>query len=98
MRQVTGLQTWAFSGTSRNQQTIPSLGGFVKGLTLAFNLNNITNQTYIATMGENGNPLDSSSGYSYQSMLLGMPRTAFGSIKADLNSIMTGGHSKKLIS
>ncbi|WP_099349036.1 TonB-dependent receptor [Acetobacter aceti] len=61
----------------------PPLGGFVKGLTLAFNLNNITNQTYIATMGENGNPLDSSSGYSYQSMLLGMPRTAFGSIKAD---------------
>ncbi|MFT8720291.1 TonB-dependent receptor [Acetobacter sp.] len=59
------------------------LGGFVKGLTLSFNLNNITNQTYIATMGENGNPLDSASGYSYQSMILGMPRTAFGSIRAD---------------
>lgn len=59
------------------------LGGFVKGLTVAFNLNNITNQYYIATMGENGNPLDSASGYSFQSMILGMPRTAFGSIKAD---------------
>lgn len=59
------------------------LGGIVKGLTVAFNLNNITNQYYVATMGENGNPLDSASGYSFQSMILGMPRTAFGSIKAD---------------
>lgn len=54
-----------------------------KGLTLSFNLNNVTNKTYVATMGEVGNPMSGAEAYTYQSMILGMPRSAFGTIKAD---------------
>jgi iron complex outermembrane receptor protein len=48
-----------------------------------FNLNNVTNKTYVATMGEVGNPMSGAEAYTYQSMILGMPRSAFGTIKAD---------------
>jgi iron complex outermembrane receptor protein len=34
-------------------------------------------------MGETGNPMNGASAYTYQSMILGMPRSAFGTIKAD---------------
>ncbi|WP_198133318.1 TonB-dependent receptor [Novosphingobium nitrogenifigens] len=60
-----------------------NLAHAIKGLTLSFNLNNVTNKTYIATMGETGNPMNGASAYTYQSMILGMPRSAFGTIKAD---------------
>lgn len=74
-----GLQ-WHVKKTS---DTGPRLGGFLRGLTLSFNLTNLTNTRYIATMGENGNPMNAASAYTDQSMLLGTPRMAFGAIKAD---------------
>ncbi|WP_306307462.1 TonB-dependent receptor [Komagataeibacter xylinus] len=58
----------------------PRLGRFLRRLTLSFNL---TNTRYIATMGENGNPMTAPSAYIDQSMLIGTPRMAFGAIKAD---------------
>ncbi|WP_244192063.1 TonB-dependent receptor [Komagataeibacter sucrofermentans] len=74
-----GLQ-WHVKKTT---DTGPRLGGFLRGLTLSFNLTNLTNTRYIATMGENGNPMTGSSAYTDQSMLIGTPRMAFGAIKAD---------------
>lgn len=53
--------------------------GFVQNLQLDFNIYNLTNQFYVATMGENGFPLSG----DYQSFLLGAPRQFFGSIRAE---------------
>lgn len=57
---------------------------FVKNVVISFNISNLANKTYIATMGENANPMSLSSGaYSYQSFLIGAPRQFFGSIRAE---------------
>ncbi|WP_246376717.1 TonB-dependent receptor [Gluconacetobacter aggeris] len=53
--------------------------GFMQNLQLDFNVYNLTNQFYVATMGENGFPLSG----DYQSFLLGAPRQFFGSIRAE---------------
>lgn len=59
-------------------------GNFVKGLTFSFSINNLTNQKYISTMGENGNPLSLATGaYTYQSFLLGPPRQFFGTVRGE---------------
>ncbi|WP_248845951.1 TonB-dependent receptor [Acetobacter senegalensis] len=56
----------------------------VKDLTLNFSVTNLQNNRYIATMGENGNPLSISQGaLEFQSMLVGAPRMFFGSISAN---------------
>lgn len=52
---------------------------FVKNITLSFDIYNLANQKYIATMGENGNPVSG----DYQSFMVGAPRQFFGSIKAE---------------
>ncbi|WP_408874309.1 TonB-dependent receptor domain-containing protein [Gluconacetobacter tumulicola] len=52
--------------------------GFVKDLTFEFNIYNLTNTKYIATMGENGLPMTG----DYQSFLVGAPRQYFGTIRA----------------
>lgn len=53
--------------------------GFMKNLTFSFDIYNLTNRRYIATMGEEGNPMQG----DYQSFLVGAPRQFFGSLKAD---------------
>lgn len=56
----------------------------VKDLTLSFSVANLQNNHYIATMGENGNPLNIDSGaLAYQSFLVGAPRMFFGSLTAN---------------
>ncbi|NVN45057.1 TonB-dependent receptor [Asaia siamensis] len=56
----------------------------LKDLTLSLSVTNLQNTHYIATMGENGNPLNIATGaLSYQSFLIGAPRMAFGSISAN---------------
>ena len=53
--------------------------GIIKNASLVFNVYNITNEHYIATMGQNGFPMQG----DYQSVVLGAPRQYFGSIQAD---------------
>lgn len=53
--------------------------GFMKNLKVDFSIYNLTNQFYVATMGENGFPLSG----DYQSFLLSAPRQFFGSIRAE---------------
>lgn len=53
--------------------------GFMKNLTFSFDIYNLTNRRYIATMGEEGNPMQG----DYQSFLVGAPRQFFGSLKTD---------------
>ncbi|MBS1019239.1 TonB-dependent receptor [Gluconobacter cerinus] len=56
----------------------------VKDLILSFSVANLQNNHYIATMGENGNPLSIATGaMSYQSFLVGAPRMFFGSLTAN---------------
>ncbi|MFT9147487.1 MAG: TonB-dependent receptor [Acetobacter sp.] len=57
--------------------------GFVQNLVFGFTVANLTNQTYISTMGEGGNPIGGASAYSYQSFLIGAPRQYFGSVRAE---------------
>ncbi|MCP1195075.1 TonB-dependent receptor [Acetobacter senegalensis] len=52
--------------------------GFLQNLTFSFNVYNLTNTTYIATAGENGNSMSGDN----QSFLIGAPRQYFGSIAA----------------
>lgn len=51
----------------------------MKNLTFSFDIYNLANQKYIATTGENGNPMTG----DYQSFLVGAPRQFFGSVKAE---------------
>ncbi|MBE7731395.1 TonB-dependent receptor [Komagataeibacter sp. FXV3] len=51
----------------------------VQNLIFSFDVYNLANERYIATMGENGYPLNT----DYQSMLIGAPRQFFGTIKAE---------------
>ncbi|MFT8643259.1 TonB-dependent receptor [Gluconacetobacter sp.] len=53
--------------------------GFMQNLELDFNIYNLTNQSYVSTMGENGFPLSG----DYQSFLLAAPRQFFGSVRAE---------------
>ncbi len=48
-------------------------------LRVAFNIYNLTNKTYVATMGELGNPFSG----DYQTFLIGAPLQAFGTISTD---------------
>lgn len=57
--------------------------GFVQNLVFSFTVTNLTNQLYISTMGEGGNPIGGASAYSYQSFLIGAPRQFFGSVRAE---------------
>ncbi|MBS4076059.1 TonB-dependent receptor [Ameyamaea chiangmaiensis] len=52
---------------------------FLHNLTLEFNIYNLTNTKYIATMGENGLPMSG----DYQSFLVGAPRQFFGTVKME---------------
>ncbi len=74
-------------GIQYNLMRIPSIKRSlqpVKDLTLSLSITNLQNTHYIATMGENGNPLSIASGaMAYQSFLIGAPRMAFGSISAN---------------
>lgn len=47
-----------------------------KGVTLSFNIYNLTNTVYVSNMGEEGNPLSG----DYQSIQIGSPREFFGAI------------------
>ncbi|MBB2202123.1 TonB-dependent receptor [Gluconacetobacter tumulisoli] len=53
--------------------------GFMKNLTFEFNVYNLTNTKYIATTGENGNPMMG----DYQSFLVGAPRQYYGTLRAE---------------
>ncbi|MCE2563267.1 TonB-dependent receptor domain-containing protein [Komagataeibacter sp. FNDCF1] len=55
--------------------------GFMQDVTFSFNIQNLANQHWIATMGENGNAM--TGGYTNQSMLFGAPRMFFGSVSVD---------------
>ncbi|MBB2205794.1 TonB-dependent receptor domain-containing protein [Gluconacetobacter takamatsuzukensis] len=52
---------------------------FLKNLTFSFDIYNLAGTRYIATMGENGNPVSG----DYQSFLVGAPRQFFGTVRAD---------------
>ena len=52
--------------------------GPLKAVSFSFNVYNLLNHKYIATMGENGNPFSG----DYQSFLVGAPRQFFGSVTA----------------
>lgn len=52
--------------------------GVLRNLTADFNVYNLFNTTYIAQMGENGNPFSG----DYQSLMIGAPRQFFGSVSA----------------
>ncbi|WP_242501263.1 MULTISPECIES: TonB-dependent receptor [Komagataeibacter] len=52
--------------------------GFLHNVTLSFNVYNLFGNTYISTMGENGNPFTG----DYQSFMIGAPRQYFGTIQA----------------
>ncbi|GBR60505.1 TonB-dependent receptor [Acetobacter senegalensis DSM 18889] len=57
---------------------------FVNAIVISLNVNNLTNQKYIATMGENGNPMSVSTGaLTDPSFLLGAPRQYYGTIKME---------------
>lgn len=57
---------------------------YLKGLTVAFNVNNLMNTRYIAAMGTQGNPMASSTGaYTYQGLEPGVPRGYYGSLKVN---------------
>ena len=72
--------SYKFEQFAQKHQNFRSL----KGLTVAFNVNNLTNTTYVGAMGTNGNPMARSTGaYSYQSLEIGMPRGYYGSLKMD---------------
>ena len=69
---------------SRFRPTVERSLSRVKDLTLSFSVTNLRNTRYIATMGENGNPVSIAHGaMAYQSFLIGAPRMFFGSISAN---------------
>ena len=49
--------------------------GTLSNVSLQFNAYNLFNTRYVATTGENGNPISG----DYQSFLMGAPRQFFGS-------------------
>lgn len=53
--------------------------GILQHITLEFNVYNLLNRSYIATVGEQGNPISG----DYQSMLIGAPRQFFGTVRAE---------------
>ncbi|MFT9160460.1 MAG: TonB-dependent receptor [Acetobacter sp.] len=58
--------------------------GFIQNVVFSFTVVNLTNTTYISTMGQNGNPMGLSTGaYDYQSFQIAAPRQYFGSVRAE---------------
>ncbi|GAA4491084.1 TonB-dependent receptor [Gluconacetobacter tumulicola] len=53
--------------------------GPLHNITVDFNIYNLTNTTYISTVGVQGNPIAG----DYQSMLIGAPRQFFGTVSAN---------------
>lgn len=52
--------------------------GIMRDMALSFSVYNLFNHSYIAMMGENGNPMSG----DYQSLEVGAPRTFFGTLSA----------------
>lgn len=72
---------WAPSNFIMNLGARYRFGGYgiLQHITLEFNVYNLLNKSYIATVGEQGNPISG----DYQSMLIGAPRQFFGTVRAE---------------